>query len=447
MSAVARWFNTQSIQVFGYDRAASVLTDQLTQEGIRIHFEDSIDSIPTAITQHKDQSLIVYTSAISPKNQLLTYLKANCYTILKRSEILRIITQGYLTLAVAGTHGKTTTSALIAHLLHSAGKNMVAFLGGIAKGYDSNLLISSQVNKNTIVVIEADEFDRFFLYLQPHWAIVTTVDPDHLDTYGDEQGVHEAFKAFIELIPPTGKVIVHQKVAQQLHMDAPSPNLVRYALTNATVSAENVSIKHGDFYFDYVSKELTIRDIHLTVPGYHNVENALAVITTCLILGLDAESIRKGMATFQGTKRRFEYIIRNERLIFLDDFAHHPVEISALLQAIRALYPDKKITAVFKPHLYTRTRDLASEFAQSLDLADRVVLLDIDPDREEPIESVTSVCILNQMSIAHKTMCDSAHLLETLSEYDKPDILVTIGAGEMSNLIPLIKNFLLAQWG
>jgi UDP-N-acetylmuramate--alanine ligase len=323
----------------------------------------------------------------------------------------------------------------------------VGFVGDIAKGYASNLLIRGPVNQDTIMVIEADEFDRFFLHLQPHLAIVTTVDPDHLDTYGDEQGFREAFKAFIALVPPAGKVIVHQRAAQQLHIDEDDPSIVRYALADAAVSAENVCIKEGDFYFDYVSKETKIRDIRLTVPGYHNVENALAVITACLTLGLDAESIRRGMDTFQGVKRRFDYVIRNEKLIFLDDFAHHPAEITSLLRAIRALYPDKKITAVFRPHLYTRTRDLASEFAKSLDLADWVFLLDIYPAREEPIEGVTSACIFDRMTLEKKKMCNEENLIDALSQHGKPDIIVMIGAGGTSSFVALIKNFLLAQWG
>jgi UDP-N-acetylmuramate--alanine ligase len=448
MSAVARWCHAQQhLQVFGYDRASSALTDQLIQEGIKIHFEDRVDAIPEEIMHHKAQSLIVYTPAISPKNHVLNHLKANNYTLCKRAEILSILTQDHLTLAVAGTHGKTTTSSLAAHILYNAGKNMVAFLGGISKGYASNLLVNGQTNKDTIVVIEADEFDRFFLRLHPHLAIVTTVDPDHLDIYGDAQGFKKAFQSFIALVPTTGKAIVHQKAAQQLRIDKDDANIVCYALTNATVSAENVYIKEGDFYFDYISQEITIRNIRLTVPGYHNVENALAVITACLILGLDAASIREGLATFQGVKRRFDYVIRSEQIIFLDDYAHHPVEITALLQTIRALYPGRSITAVFRPHLYTRTRDLANEFAQSLDLADQVFLLDIYPDREEPIEGVTSACIFDQMTLEEKWMCSTEdNLIDALRKQGKPDIIVMIGAGGSSSFVARIRSFLLENW-
>ena len=446
MSALARWFNIQSLQVFGYDRASSTLTDQLAQEGIKIHFEDRIDAIPTPIIDHKAHSLIVYTPAISSQNHILHYLMANGYRVCKRAEVLGILTQNHLTLAVAGTHGKTTTTALLAHILYGVGKNMVALLGGIAKGYESNLLVKGSMHRNTMVVIEADEFDRSFLHLKPHWTIVTTIDPEHLDTYGDEQRLQEAFKAFITLVPPDGKAIVHQKVAQQLHIDKKHSNTIRYALTDAAITAENVYVKDGKFYFDYVSREVTIRNLQLAVPGYHNVENALAAITACLTLGLDTEVIRREIASFQGVRRRFDYVICNEKLIFLHDYANHPVEIEALLETIRTLYPGKKVTIVFQPHLYTRTRDLASGFAKSLDLADLVFLLDIYPDREEPIEGVTTACIFERMTLDTKWICSTENLLDTLGQQGRPDIVVMMGSGKTSSLVVMIKDFLLTHW-
>ena len=446
MSAIARWFNAQALQVFGYDRASTALTDELIREGVQLHFEDHVKAIPTEIVRHKEQSLIVYTPAIAANNPLLTYLKAGNYTVYKRAAVLGLITQSHRTLAVAGTHGKTITSSLAAHLLYSAGKNMVGFLGGIAKGYAASLIVSGPTNKDTIMVIEADEFDRSFLHVQPHLAIVTTVDPDHLDTYGDAQGVSDAFKEFIALVPPAGKAIVHQNAAQQLRLPAAAPNIVHYALTEAPVSAANVCIKKGDFYFDYVSDVVTIRNLRLAIPGYHNVENALAVITACLDLGLDAATIRRGMATFQGVRQRFDYIIRTEQLVFLHDFAHHPVEITVLLRAIRVLYPDRKLTAIFRPHLYTRTRDFAGAFAQSLALADQVFLLDIYPAREEPIKGVSSACIFDQMPLDQKFMCTQENLLDALAQHSgKPEVVALIGAGGIGSLIPLLKDFLLAH--
>lgn len=447
MSAIARWFKAQGLQVFGYEQRPSKLTDQLTQEGIQIHFEDLIETIPAAVTLHKEQSLVVYTPAVSLTNSILNYLQANRYQVVKRAVVLGMITQQHFTLAVAGTHGKTSTTALAIHLLYSAGKSVIGFLGGIAKGYESNLIIHTAPQEAPIMVVEADEFDRSFLHLKPELAIVTTVDPDHLDTYGHAQEVINAFNTFIASVLPAGQVVLQNQSAQQLQLAESNPNIIRYALTNAPIRAENIHIQDGDFYFDYVSRDTTLRNLRLTPPGYHHVENALAVITACLALGLEGESIRKGMATFQGVKRRFDYVICTEQLIFLDDFAHHPVEIKASLQTIRKLYPDKKLSVIFRPHLYTRTRDFAAEFAQSLDLADIVFLLDIDPDREKSIEGVTAACIFDHMTLKEKVMCTRENLLEALDQHGKPEILVLMGPGDAGSFVPLIKDFLLAHGG
>ena len=448
MSALARWFHAQQIQVFGYDRAATGLTDQLTQEGIRIHFEAQIAAIPREILCNKDQSLVVYTSAIASHQPILSYLKTNHYTVCKRAAILGMVTQRYLTLAVAGTHGKTTTSSLAAHVLYQAGKNITAFLGGIAKGYGANLVMRGKENKDRIVVVEADEFDRLFLHLHPTIAIVTTVDPDHLDTYGNVQGFEQSFKEFIQKVPKQkGKAIVHQAVAKKLWADADVPKVIQYDLTGTAVRAENIHISQGNFCFDYVSEEVTIQDIRLSVPGYHNVENAVAVITACLCIGLTPATIREGIATFQGVKRRFDRIIQREDLVLLDDYAHHPVEVATLLRTIRQVYPGKAVTAVFRPNLYTRTKDFAEEFAQSLDLADRVFLLDIYPDREESIQGVTSALIFDQMKLEQKCLCHHNDLMKHLAMYGKPDVVVNMGSGGTSWFVPPIKNFLLKHWG
>lgn len=440
MSALARWFKAQSVHVFGYDRTTSPLTDQLLQEGMHIQFEDHIKVIPKKITRHKDQTLIVYTPAISSQNRVLRYFQANRYTVYKRAEVLGMITQGHRTLAVAGTHGKTTTASLAAHVLHNAGKDMVAFLGGIVKSYASNLLINGQVNKDTVMVVEADEFDQSFLQLKPDIAITTTVDPDHLDSYGSTSNFQAAFKAFMKRVPSTGTNIMHQNVAQQLHIDTQQPHSICYALAGTTIHAAHVHTYQGDFYFDYVSPEVTIRNIRLVIPGYHNVANAMAVITACLILGLDPETIHQGIASFPGIQRRFDYIIRNEQLTCLDDYAHHPVEITALLKTVRVLYPNQKITAVFRPHLYTRTRDWSSAFAQSLDLADQVFLLDIYPEREQPIEGVTSKCIFDQMKLDHKWMCVPENLLAALTQHSTPQVLVLMGAGDVHRFATMLKH-------
>lgn len=443
MSALARWFNQQGVRVFGYDRAATGLTALLIQEGMVIHFEDQVAAIPHEILENKEKSLVVYTPAIPSHQAILSYLNANNYAIYKRAAVLGMITQQYFTVAIAGTHGKTTTSSLMAHVLYSAGKNVTAFLGGIAKGYDSNLVIRGKGDKDTIVVIEADEFDRLFLQLHPDIAIVTTVDPDHLDTYGDAQGVEAGFCDFIHRVPKQGQAIVHQEAAKKLW----APMMVQYALAGAAIRAENIHISKGRFCFDYVGKDVAIRDIHLSVPGYHNVENALAVITACLLIGLDPAVIRQGITTFQGVKRRFDHIIQREDLIFLDDYAHHPVALAALFGTIRQVYPGKKITAVFRPNLYTRTRDLASGFAQSLSLADRVFLLDIYPDREEPIEGVTSALIFDQLELEQKYLCTKDDLIDRLAEHGKPEVIVNIGSGGTSQFVQPIKDFLIVTEG
>lgn len=443
MSALARWFSRQGIRVFGYDRATTELTELLIQEGMVIHFEDQVAAIPHEILQNKDKSLVVYTPAIPSHQAILSYLNANNYAVCKRAAVLGMITQRYFTVAIAGTHGKTTASSLMAHVLYRAEKSMTAFLGGMVKGYDSNLVIWGKADKDMIAVIEADEFDRFFLQLHPDVAIVTTVDLDHLDTYGDAQELEVSFCDFVHNLPKQGHAIVHQEAAKKLLTIRYHPRMVQYALAGAAIRAENIHINKGHCCFDYVNEEVVIQDIHLPIPGYHNVENALAVITACLFIGLAPEAIRQGIATFQGVKRRFDYIIQQEDLIFLDDYSHHPVELAALLRTVRQIYPGKKITAVFRPHLYSRTRDFAHGFAQSLSLADRIFLLAIYPAREEPIEGVTSALIFDQMELEQKYLCTEDDLIDRLAEHGKPEVLINIGAGGTSHLIQPIKDFLL----
>ena len=447
MSALARWFCQENIQVFGYDRASSALTDQLIQEGMSIHFEDDIATIPPAIINNQSTTLVVYSAAIPSHQPLLAYLQANNYQVWKRAAVLGKITQQYYTLAIAGTHGKTTTTALAAHVLYSAGKNITAFLGGIAKNYQSNLIIRGKANQDKIIVIEADEFDRFFLALHPDIAIVTTANPDHLDTYTNQQGVGQGFTAFLDKIPSQGLAILHEQVAKQLLPEpVHQPPMISYALATGQVHAANIHIHQGSFCFDYISDAVTIKDICLSIPGTHNIENALAVITACLFLGIDPAAIRNGMNSFQGVKRRFDLIIEQKDLVFLDDYGHHPVEIAALLKTIRQVYQGRQIAVVFRPNLYTRTRDLAHEFAKSLGLADCVFLLDIYPDRESPIQGVSAALIFDQLDLRHKYLCTQEDLLDCLAAYGKPEVMVNLGSGGTSQLIQPIKEFLLRNW-
>ena len=321
----------------------------------------------------------------------------------------------------------------------------MAFLGGVAKGYETNFLMGQPLCEDTIVVIEADEYDRCFLHLHPDIAVITTIDPDHLDIYDDAQGYKEAFQAFINRLPTgKGQVIVHQQAAQELTLNGMA---TRYALDQGDVCATNVHIKDGYFYFDYVSEDEVIKNIQLIVPGYHNVENALAVITACRALGLDAETIRQGMATFQGIKRRFDYIIKRDDLVFLDDYGHHPAELAAVIRAARDLYPSKKLTVVFQPNLYTRTKAFAAEFAQSLDLADQVFLLNLCPQREAPIPGVNSQLIFDGMLLPSKVLCTTEDIVDQLSKHEQPEVIVNIGIGSSatSQMIEDIKMFLLER--
>jgi UDP-N-acetylmuramate--alanine ligase len=449
MSALARWFNYQGATVFGHDRAASAITHQLSKEGIDIHFQADIAAIPTAITHNPLDSLIIYSSAISNSHPILAYLTAHNYKVCKRTVVFNELTQEHFTWAIAGTHGKTTTTSLAAHILAYSKKNIAAFLGGIAKNYKANLVLQQCNNQEpTTMVIEADEFDRFFLSLHPNIAMVTTLDPDHLDTYLDTQGLIQGFNAFLDLIPQNGLAILHKQVINQLYPKPTyQPKILTYALTNAPIHAANIRIRQGIFYFDYVSEEAIIQDIPLAIPGYHNIENALAVITACLFAKLDPETIRQGIATFQGVLRRFDYIIQRDDLVLIDDYAHHPVEIAALLKAARQLYPKKSIALVFRPNLYTRTRDLAAEFARVLDLADCIFLLDIYPDREQPIAGISSEIIFKQLTIAKKYLCTPHTLLTCLADYGKPEVLINVGSGGTSQLVEPIKQFLLDHWG
>ena len=444
MSALSRFIQQQGNTIFGYDKTSTPLTTQLLQEGIHIGFKDCIEHIPEEIINNKNKSLIIYTTALHKNNQIINYLRKNGYIICKRSEALGKFTQFYPTIAVAGTHGKTTTSAMIAHLLYVAQKNMIALIGGIMQNYRSNFLMQGKLVPNTIFVVEADEFDRSFLYLHPNWAIVTTVDADHLDIYESTDAIETAFKNFIQLVPPNGYKCLQQKVTQQLKINNKSTNIQQYALKNSKIYAQNILNTNGNFQFDYISSKHIIKNIILSTPGHYNVENALAAITLCLKLGIETSVIKKGFASFKGIQRRFEYIIQKKNLIFIDDYAHTPTEITALLQAIKKLYPAKKVTSIFQPHLYSRTKDFSKAFGQSLSLADEVFLLPIYPAREPPIPGITAQYIFDHIFITKKFLCQKENLFDLLKKNSKFEVIVTIGAGDISQLIESLKNFFIS---
>ncbi len=430
MSALARYFKAMGYQVAGYDKTSTPLTDALIEEGIDVHFEDNVKLVPDAFKQ-KQQTQVIFTPAVPENTWELNYFRQNGFNVVKRSQVLGVVTKGKNTIAVAGTHGKTTTTTMIAHILHAAGKKNSAFLGGISANFGTNLLIG---DKKGVVVVEADEFDRSFLTLEPDIAIVTSTDADHLDIYDTHEAMKEAFGDFVGKMKRGGTLI------RKGGLDLPTKEgieLIEYGTDQSPYKAENIRIEGGNFLFDYVSPGLTIPDLVLQVPGFHNVENAVAAITAALLRQVKPEEIKKAIAEFRGVKRRFEYIIKTDKMVYIDDYAHHPVEVKALLSSAKALYPDQKITCIFQPHLYSRTRDFATEFAESLSLADEVLLLDIYPARELPISGVSSELILDQIT-THKRLLTKQSLMDALAKTDV-EVLITAGAGDIDRFVEPIK--------
>ena len=437
MSALARWFQHEGMTVSGYDRTPSPLTDQLVAEGMVVNFEDEEAAIPDSIKLDPSQAIIIWTPAIPKDSVQLNYFQERGFQLKKRSEILGMVTSSYYTIAVAGTHGKTTTSSLLAHILKSAGKPVAAFLGGITQNYQSNLILGTKNSKEpTLVVVEADEFDRSFLRLHPNEAIVTSADPDHLDIYGDESSILIGFAEFLKLIDKKGSLYIQQNAALKLQeVGMPKIKTKTYGLRSAEISGQNIQAKPGSFVFDYESEKHTIKKLELFVPGFHNVENAIGAIAVALDHGLTEDQIRKGLATFKGVKRRFEIHVSSDHAVFIDDYAHHPEEIRACLSSVRAMFPMRKITVIFQPHLFTRTRDFAAGFSESLSLADEVILLDIYPARELPIPGVASAMLLDGIMANKKTLITKESLFQYLED-STPDVLVTLGAGDIDRLVP-----------
>jgi UDP-N-acetylmuramate--alanine ligase len=434
MSALARWFKHSGLRVAGYDKTATPLTHELMEEGMEIHFEDRIEMLPGYITKQK--TLVVLTPAVPKDHKEYNYLIAEGFTILKRSEVLGLLTKNYNTIAVAGTHGKTTTSSLIAHILKASGKNMVAFLGGITTNYESNLVMNGEVGKDTVVIAEADEFDRSFLRLFPSTAVVTSADADHLDIYGDHASMITSYKDFMRQVKKN--LIVHDSISNLTN--GVKAETQTYGTTQGQFFAANINASGGFFTFDLNGKR-KIEKISLGVPGFHNMENAIAASIVALEYGVTETQLREALSSFKGVKRRFEFIIKKPNLVYIDDYAHHPAEIEAFLKSLRAMYAGKKITVVFQPHLFTRTRDFADGFAKSLSLADELIMMDIYPARELPIEGVTSEIIFKNVTSKVKVMSTKADLLAKL-EGMKIDVLATVGAGDIDTFVKPIKEML-----
>ena len=434
MSALARWFQQEGYAVAGYDKTPSPLTDALVEEGMQVIFADEVASVPAQFRSNSDEILVVWTPAI-PKDAVLLHFFQQGFLLKKRAEVLGMITKDQYTIAVAGTHGKTSTSSLVAHLLKSAGKPVTAFLGGITQNYNSNLILSGK-SKEAVVVVEADEFDRSFLHLHPNEAVLTSADPDHLDIYGDEQTILEGFRQFLALVDKKGKIYIQSHALYRLEEPALAATDIReYGLRSDGIHAENIIAKPNSFVFDYIGSKNQIKGLELSIPGFHNVENALAAIAIALDHGVSELQVREGIKTFLGVKRRFEIHSSQAGKIFIDDYAHHPEEIKACLSSVRAMYPSQRLTVIFQPHLFTRTRDFAPGFSESLSLADEVVLLPIYPARELPIPGVESEMLLDGIQAAKKACIPKSEVMDFLKA-SAPEVLVTLGAGDIDRLVP-----------
>lgn len=431
MSGLARYFKRLGCAVAGYDRTETELTRALVNEGIPVIYHDDVAQIPAAFQSPSPQSLVIFTPAIPKELQIKNVLLERGFELHKRSEVLGIISASRFTIGVAGTHGKTTTSTMIAHILKDTGYDCSAFLGGISTNYNSNVLFGD----NNTVVVEADEYDRSFLTLHPNIAIVTSADADHLDIYGDKSHLEESFQLYLDRVVPGGKKII--KVGLPFSGDISYAN----SKGEAAAYADNIIVKDSHFHFDYCYGDVMIQDIKLGIPGTHNVENAVAAITVALLLDIEPRKIVVALGNFKGIKRRFEYIVKNESHVYIDDYAHHPEELRAFIGSMRQLYPNKKLTLVFQPHLFTRTRDFVDGFAEVLGQVDELLLMEIYPARELPIPGVDSTWLLEKINLTNKRVVSPQEVLDIIQQ-EKPELVVTVGAGDIDRLVKPIKVLL-----
>ncbi len=431
MSALARYFHAKQVAVSGYDKTSTELTRTLEAVGIPIHYEANLELIP------KNANLVVYTPAIPATQEELTYYREHHFTVVKRSDVLQMITESSFNICIAGTHGKTTVTSMIAHLLRDSGYGCNAFLGGIAANYQTNFWSSER----NVVVVEADEYDRSFLKLVPDIAVITSMDPDHLDIYGTPEAVTDAFVEFSQKVKPGGCLVTKYGMKRSGELKAAHQYTYDFLNDAADVHTNNLRIHQGAYHFDIQHHYFTINNVVLHMGGLHNIENAIAAITVAKHLGISDDKIRAAMANFKGVKRRFEYILNGPTKVLIDDYAHHPEELRALISGVRSLFASKKMLLVFQPHLFSRTNDLAHEFAASLDLADEVILLPIYPARELPMEGVSSHSIFDKMKLEHKQILDKEALLVWIEKH-KPDLVVMAGAGDIDTLVQPIKTMM-----
>ncbi len=429
MSALAKYFHKQNKKISGYDKTSSDNTKTLEDLGINISYSDDIETIDPKYLQ-SSETLVVYTPAIPNSNVILNYFNSNHFTVLKRSEILGMITKDTFCFAVAGTHGKTTTTSILGHLMFEANQNMTAFLGGISENYNSNLI----QNGRETTVVEADEFDRSFMTLSPNFACITSMDADHLDIYGDKESLKQSFLDFSKNISNEGKLFVHESL---------SVEGITYGIdSNADYAAQNIKIVEGAYDFDLKTPNSILRNFRFHLPGSHNLNNAVAALAMALEFGCTKEKLQKGLNSYRGVKRRFSYKIKEQSFVFIDDYAHHPKEIDAVYQAITEMHPNRKVTAVFQPHLFSRTQDFGEEFAHSLSVFDAVLLLEIYPARELPITGINASWLLEKITAPFKKLVTKSALFDVIKSIDNP-VLVTMGAGDIGTLVePLSKKIL-----
>lgn len=436
MSALVRYFLTKGYNVGGYDKTPSELTKKLIEEGAKIHYEENVEDIDSCFKQ-KDSTLIVYTPAIPAEHKEMVYFRERGFEIQKRAQVLGFLTQSHKGLCVAGTHGKTTTSTMAAHLLHQSKVDCNAFLGGISKNYGTNYILSD----SDYVVIEADEFDRSFHWLRPYMTVITATDPDHLDIYGTKEAYLESFRHYTTLIQPGGALIIHKGLEMKPDVQE-GVRVYEYAREEGDFHAENIRIGGGEIVFDFVHPGGVVKDIQLGVPVSINIENGIAAMALAILNGVSEEDLRKGMKSFGGVDRRFDFKVKTDKMVFLSDYAHHPNEIEQSVKSVRELYKDKKIAAIFQPHLYTRTRDFYKEFASALSLLDCVYLCDIYPARELPIEGVTSKLIYDNLrSGIEKHLIHKEDILDVARSRNF-DVLMSLGAGDIENYVPQITKIL-----
>ena len=436
MSAIARYFLKKGLVVAGYDKTPSDLTRQLEKEGMLIHYDENIEEIPH-ICKQKESCLVIYTPAIPADHQELVFFQKNGFEIQKRAQVLGTLTKAHKGLCVAGTHGKTTTSTMCAHIMHQSHLNCNAFLGGISKNYGTNYILSD----SDYVVIEADEFDRSFHWLRPWMSVITSTDPDHLDIYGTKEAYLESFRHYTELIQPGGALIIHRDLEMKEHLQD-GVRHYDYSLNEGDFHAENIRIENGEITFDFISPIESIKDVQLGQPIPINIENGIAAMAMAQLNGCTADELKYGMKTYNGVDRRFDFKIKTDRLVFLSDYAHHPKEIYQSAKSIRELYKDKRITAIFQPHLYTRTRDFYRDFADALSQLDEVVLTEIYPAREQPIEGVTSQLIYDNLKEGvKKEMIHKDEVLDYVNSHNF-EVLIVLGAGDLDNQVPQITKLL-----